>query len=96
MEEISRPTQRDLGFGNGGRDVEETATTIEELVAEPGEGEAVAIEERDGDEGEGPEGENVPDVDLEGGLEVGVDESVGEWEKDDEDESEEENGGLME
>ena len=60
------------------------------------EGEAVAAEERDGDEGESPEGENVPEVDVEHGLETGIDESVGEWEEDGEDESEAEDGGLLE
>ena len=77
-------------------DGEDVAGIDAEILAELREGEAVAVEEPYGDEGEGPEGENVPEVDVERGLEASVDESVGEREKDDEDESEEEDGGLVE
>jgi hypothetical protein len=77
-------------------DGEDVAGIDAEILAELREGEAVAVEERDGEECEGPDRENVPQVDVEHGLEAGVEESVGEWENDDEDESEEEAGGLVE
>lgn len=75
---------------------EDVAGIDAEILAELREGEAVAVEERDGDEGEGPEGEHVPEVDVERDLEAGVNVSVSEWEKDYENESEEEDGGLVE
>jgi hypothetical protein len=75
---------------------EDVAGIDAEILAELREREAVAVEERDGEQGEGPDRENVPQVDVEHGLEAGIDESVGEWENDDEDESEEEAGGLVE
>jgi hypothetical protein len=76
-------------------DGEDVARVDAEILAELHEREAVAVEQLDGDEGECPEGENVPEVDVERGLKAGVDESVGEWENEDEDDSEEKDGGLM-
>jgi hypothetical protein len=77
-------------------DGEDVARIDAEILAELREDEAVAVEERDGHEGKGPEGENVPEVNVERDMEAAVNESVSQWEKNHEDESEEEDGGLVE
>jgi len=75
---------------------DERARVSAEVLAEVGEGEIVAKDEHDGRGCEGPGGEDVPDVDPEGGLEAGVEEIVGDGVDDGEEESEEPDIRAME
>jgi len=69
-------------------DDDKRARVSAEVLAEAGEGEIVAEDEHDGRGCEGPGGEDVPQIDLEGRFEAGVEEIVGDGVDDCEEESE--------
>ena len=77
------------------RDGNEVARVDAEVLAELRKSEAVAVEEHDGNNGQGPEGQNVPEVDVECGFEAAVGEGVSKRENDDKDKSKDEDCGLV-